>query len=1122
MNYRIGLDIGIGSVGWAVVSGEGNGHQARIEDFGTRIFDSGEDPQTSKSLCAERRKSRGVRRLERRKSYRKKLLKNHFQNIGMISDSFNDDYAACKDVDVYKLKLKALSEKLSSAELYKCLAHTCNHRGYRDFYEPDVDDEEAGQNASAANAFEKAFEASGKRTVSEYLLDEYYDHGFVKYRNRQESCSPHMLIRRRLFEDEARLILQKQSEYYPQLTQQNIDSAVRIVFNQRDFEDGPGDPNDKTRRYHGFLETLGQCPFYKEEKRGFRGTVISDVYAVTNTLSQYRFVDVSTGEYCLDKAVAAELVEFFLNNASLTMTNVKAILKAHGYKLLKGENSDDKALSKANKFLHIAKDAVEKAGYSWDELISEPQFDVYDPSLLHRIGELLSTYQTPKRRVAEMKKVGIPDALIKAFSEKKLNGTAKCSYHYMCDAIDAFLNGDIYGNFQATFIKECEETTSINRSVKLLPSHIDDAEVRGNPVVFKAINETRKIVNAIIDLYGSPEEIVIEVASELGKSLTERAKETNRQKANEKTNDKTKATIAELISEDVSKVTGAMIDRYRLFQEQDGKCLYSGKPLGDIKAVVLNNDRNFEIDHIVPYSLILDNTLSNKALVYSGENQKKGQRTPLMYLEGERREAFLKTVKQMYSRKDNPISKKKYAYLTLETIFGNEARELLDAWKSRNINDTRYITKYIAGMFSRYLVFTGEKAQHVFTVKGSITQKFRREWFRDSKWGANQKDRDNYLNHALDALVAANLTKPYIEIGSDSLRLISILKQNRGKKSPEYYDYLDSCIQKMKKYYGFGEEYTRSLLSHTDRVPSYVPRLTNEVSVRFDCETEEEFERKTALIYGMETPFRYPLQMPIVSHKQTKKFKGCIADDNPVRLTDIDGQLYKIKRVPVKAVSKKDMGKLYSEDKQLIKQLETIFEGKSDSYSVEQYLKDNSLESFITTGGVTVRKVSLVEKPASNYYRKEIGNGNYTYLGMPKYYCVEVYEDTKGKTQTCGVRFVDVVKRNGKLYRKACSKPENYGKHIMYLFTNDFVRIIDKSGNVKFEGFYKSVKTITRSSFYFVGKTKKQEVPNEANKPIGISQTDRVEKYDISILGKLGGRVKCSEPLPFIEESEYL
>ncbi len=81
MNYRIGLDIGIGSIGWAVISEKEDGHPARIEDFGTRIFQSGENEKTSESLCKGRRGFRGVRRIERRRANRRKMLKNHFQNM---------------------------------------------------------------------------------------------------------------------------------------------------------------------------------------------------------------------------------------------------------------------------------------------------------------------------------------------------------------------------------------------------------------------------------------------------------------------------------------------------------------------------------------------------------------------------------------------------------------------------------------------------------------------------------------------------------------------------------------------------------------------------------------------------------------------------------------------------------------------------------------------------------------------------------------------------------------------------------------------------------------------------------------------------------------------------------
>ena len=57
MNYIIGIDVGIGSVGWAII----NLDKRRIEDCGVRIFETGENVQKRESICQERRTARGIR-----------------------------------------------------------------------------------------------------------------------------------------------------------------------------------------------------------------------------------------------------------------------------------------------------------------------------------------------------------------------------------------------------------------------------------------------------------------------------------------------------------------------------------------------------------------------------------------------------------------------------------------------------------------------------------------------------------------------------------------------------------------------------------------------------------------------------------------------------------------------------------------------------------------------------------------------------------------------------------------------------------------------------------------------------------------------------------------------------
>ena len=62
MKYRIGLDIGIASVGWAVLQNLPNGEPCRILGRGVRVFEAAEQPKDGKSLAEGRREARGIRR----------------------------------------------------------------------------------------------------------------------------------------------------------------------------------------------------------------------------------------------------------------------------------------------------------------------------------------------------------------------------------------------------------------------------------------------------------------------------------------------------------------------------------------------------------------------------------------------------------------------------------------------------------------------------------------------------------------------------------------------------------------------------------------------------------------------------------------------------------------------------------------------------------------------------------------------------------------------------------------------------------------------------------------------------------------------------------------------------
>lgn len=1043
--YGIGLDIGIGSVGYAVIS-RTNNLDARIEDIGVRLFDSGENIRQKASNAQERRGYRSTRRLLRRRKHRKERIKKFFLKIKLMNEMQLKAWQEQNgNQNVLQTRIKGLNEKLTPEEILDCIIHICNRRGYREFYDEDskkenADKDELQKIEGGLASFDEIYQSGGYKSVAEMLINDSAfrtETSFVDYRN-HKNAERYILIKREFVKKELEDILNKQSEYYPQLTANNIRIICDdMVFAQRDFETGPGNEDDKTRRFMGFIDSIGQCMYYKDEKRAYRSTVIADIYALVNCLSQLSFVNTETGEILLPENVAKEIIDTALTNASITENDIKNILKQNKLEMRK-PGKLEVTVPDTIKTLKTLKAVLTNAGYKYEELIKENQFDINNPSKLHQLCLLLSENITPGRRIRALKAKGWNEKLQKEVIRKKFGGTASVCEKYMVEAIEAFKRGETYGNFQARMLKEREDALpDIEKQKYLAPfdKKIDEELVK-NIVVFKAVNETRKILNELIRRYGSPEYINIEVADDLGRSFKERAKIIKRINDNKKEKDKIANKLIELGLRKEEEVKPFDIERYRLWEEQEGKDLYTGEviPVEKILSGI------YDVDHIVPFSLILDDTLQNKALVNLGVNrQQKGQQVPLGYLSSADKEDYLKRINTLFKKKK--ISIKKYKYLTLSNLYGN--RDLLSEWKSRNINDTRYITRFLVNYLSANLLFNSDKAKNVFGVKGIITSRMRRLWFNKKTWGDEQKNRDNNLHHAADAIVIANLTPAYLEIASDKIKLDRIYKDYHKRISDEYLTYLGKAVNKMVKYYGFNKEYAEKLLATPNsRVPAMIRNIADETDIRLwdnslECYkdvSEEQFYKNVRAFYKDDAVFADTIKPVLVSYKQNKKYQGKVADDT----------LYK------------------NEEK--------------------------------------------------GYYKKVISDNNKSILDARNYYCLELYKNIDDGISLRGIRYVDLKKQ----YKKLCinvSCPKDYKNHIMYLFNNDYIAIFDKNNNLKFNGYYKGLKSVNNRFIY----VKNNNSNLSEYKTIG--KKDIIKKYYVDILGKIGGEIKCSVPFLSLKDN---
>lgn len=1045
--YGIGLDIGIGSVGYAVIS-KTNNLDARIEDIGVRLFNSGENIRQKASNAQERRGYRSTRRLLRRRKHRKERIKKFFLKIKLMNEVQLKEWQEQNgNQNVLQTRIKGLNEKLTPEEILDCIIHICNRRGYREFYGDDskkdnADKDELQKIEGGLANFDEIYQSGGYKSVAEMLINAPVfktETSFADYRN-HKNAKRYILIKREFVKKELEDILNKQSEYYPQLTANNIRIICDdMVFAQRDFETGPGNEDDKTRRFMGFIDSIGQCMYYKDEKRAYRSTVIADIYALVNCLSQLSFVNTETGEILLPENVAKEIIDTALTNASITENDIKNILKQNKLEMRK-PGKLEVTVPDTIKTLKTLKAVLTNAGYKYEELIKENQFDVNNPSKLHQLCLLLSENITPARRIRALKAKGWNEKLQKEVIRKKFGGTASVCEKYMIEAIEAFKRGETYGNFQARMLKERENALpDIEKQKYLAPfdKKVDEELVK-NAVIFKAVNETRKILNELIRKYGSPEYINIEVANDLGRSFKERAKIIKRINDNKKEKDKIANKLIEIGLRKEGEVKPFDIERYRLWEEQEGKDLYTGDviPIEKILSGI------YDVDHIVPFSLILDDTLQNKALVNLGVNrQQKGQQVPLGYLSSADKEDYLKRVNTLFKKKK--ISIKKYKYLTLSNLYGN--RDLLSEWKSRNINDTRYITRFLVNYLSANLLFSSGKAKNVFGVKGIITSRMRRLWLNKKTWGDEQKNRDNNLHHAADAIVIANLTPAYLEIASDKIKLDRIYKDYHKRISEEYLTYLGKAVNKMVKYYGFNKEYAEKLLATPNsRVPAMIRNIADETDIRLwdnslECYkdvSEEQFYKNLKAFYKDDAVFADTIKPVLVSYKQNKKYQGKVTKDNPLRKNETDGA----------------------------------------------YIK--KIDSF----------------------------GNANILDTKEYYCAELYKNNKNQTILRGIRYVDLKKKNKKLHL-ITPYPEDYQKHIMYLFANDYIKIIDNVGGIKFSGYYRSIKSAKANRIYCKNNN------NNLIEDKTISKKDIIKKYYVDILGKIGGEIKCSVPFLSLKDN---
>lgn len=171
-----------------------------------------------------------------------------------------------------------------------------------------------------------------------------------------------------------------------------------------------------------------------------------------------------------------------------------------------------------------------------------------------------------------------------------------------------------------------------------------------------------------------------------------------------------------------------LTDKMYLYFIQNGKCMYSGKPLN------LDEINKYEIDHIVPRSYQFIDGFDNKALVIREENQRKGDNLLLSDEIINNRQGWWKSLLD-----NGLITQTKYFRLIKRKQF--ETNEDRERFIERQLVETRQITKYVTNLLK------SQYNSNIFTIRADLTHQFR------EKYKLYKNRNVNNYHHAHDAYI---------------------------------------------------------------------------------------------------------------------------------------------------------------------------------------------------------------------------------------------------------------------------------------------------------------------------------------------------------------------------------
>ena len=821
----LGLDLGVGSIGWCLITLDKDEKPQSILGMGSRIvplsaddateFTQGKAITKNKMRTVARTIRKGMDRYQLRREALKKVLSEH----GMLPD---ESLIKLPLLELWELRARAATpgEQLSLTELGRVLLHINQKRGYKHAKADEAAEAEAeGKSKKEKEGY--VAQVKGRYQALKEKGQTIGQHFAEELRANQQTAPRGVYytyrIKEQVYPREAYLkeydqIMKEQRTFYPELLTDALIGRIRdrIIFYQRplksckqlvstcEFEKKERVVQVKRINKDG-VEELVERTITIGPKVAPKSSPIFQVCKVWESIQNIRLYYPDGTERKLEQEEKQKLFDYLQKNDKLSLTALRKVLKIKPKEKLWCDKLLEKGIA-GNTTLAILRKALKgyeqyegllrfdltiRDGHKADEdgVIRPIVDESYQNEPLYKLWHILYSIEDRAdmyRALVGQLKIkeedlddGLMDALYKIDFVKQ--GYGNKSAKFICKLLPHLQEGKMYSEAaEAAGVRHSDSMTAQERDERSLLETIPLLEKNAlrQPVVEKILNQMINLVNALKREHGEIDEVRVELARELKMSREEREETTKSNNAREKEN----KTKAERIAEYGLTPTKSRIQKYRLWEESAESCIYCGK---HVDVVQFLRGEEIEVEHIIPRSILFDDSMSNKVCACRSCNQEKGNRFAMEYIQSKGWEqSYIERVDSLFHDKKISYSKRQRLLML--------PKDLPEDFIERHLRLSQYISREAQGILRKGI-------RLVSASEGSVTAKLRQLWGYDNilrdlnldryrSMGETEvvtvehrdgertderiKDwskRKDHRHHAIDALVVACTQPRYIQ-----------------------------------------------------------------------------------------------------------------------------------------------------------------------------------------------------------------------------------------------------------------------------------------------------------------------------------------------------------------------